>query len=341
MAWLIPKHTSSDMDKARLEIRVGLFVAVGLVLVALLLVNFSKGVTRFAGTYELYLRTTDMGGIKRGAPVLMAGYPIGNVTDLSLSSRGESVRLTLQIKKEFFVRTNALFVIEQSGFLGDQFVAIYPGANLDVRFFQPGEEAVCPPPFNLQQTAREASGFIRRIDQTAKKLDGAIEDIRRLVLNEETLVQVSNTLSSLQAISQRAENAVVHVDDLVTTQTPLVSESVSNIAFFSRELRGFSEHLNVLLETQSGEITNTLKSIESAAELLNHLLVDLRAGKGVAGRLLADEQLAEDLGQIAHNLSITTSNLNQFGLWRMLWKRPTATPREPADGRLRAPKDPF
>lgn len=329
------------MDKARLEIRVGLFVAVGLVLLALLLASFSKGVTRFARTYELQVRTTDVGGVKLGAPVLMAGYPIGNVTRLTLSPNGESVQLTLQIKQQYRVRTNALFVIEQSGFLGDQYVAIFPGPNTTDRFFEPGEEALCPPPFNLQQTARDASGFILRIDETAQKLDAAIMDIRRLVLNEETLVQVSNTLSTLQVVSRRAVAAVDRVSGLVETNAPLVSESVSNIAFFSRELRAFSGQLSVLLETNSGEITNTLKNIESATEVLNSLLADVRAGRGAAGRLLTDEQLAADLGQIAHNLSVTSSNLNRLGLWRVLWKPRTPATNEPPVGRLRAPNDPF
>lgn len=330
------------MNKARLETRVGLFVLVGLVLLALLLASFSKGVTRFARTYELQLRTTDVGGVKPGAGVLMAGFPIGNVSRLALASNGESVVLMLQIKQQYRVRTNALFVIEQSGFLGDQFVAIYPGPNLTARFFEPGEEAACPPPFNLQQTARDASGFILRIDETARKLDAAIVDIRRLVLNEATLVQVSNTLNSLQAVSRRAVSTVDRVSGLVETNAPLVSESVSNIALFSRQLREFSGNLNTVLENNTGEITNALKSIETSADLLKSLLEDLRDGKGAAGRLLTDEQLAADMAQIAHNLSVTSSNLNQLGLWRLLWKPRTAPAKlPPAESRVRSPNDPF
>jgi phospholipid/cholesterol/gamma-HCH transport system substrate-binding protein len=329
------------MDKARLELKVGVFVFVSLLLLAALLVSFSKGVTRFARTYDLKLRTSDVGGIKTGASVLMAGYPIGNVSHLALSSNGESVVLTLQIKQEHGVRTNAIFVIEQSGFLGDQFVAIYPDLDRTARFFKPGEEATCPPPFNLQQTARDASGFIKRLDETARKLDAAIADIRRLVLNEATLVQVSNTLSSLRMASGRAVTTVDNVNALIETNAPLISASVSNLAFFSAQLSQFSGSLNTLLATNADEITTTLQSVEASAALLKQLLEDLRAGKGPAGRLLADEQMAANMAQIAQNLSVTTSNLNRFGLWRILWKPKGAETNRPPAVPALGPKNPF
>src|SRR5688572_30546363 len=123
------------MSQARLEIKVGLFVLIGLALLAGLLMYFSKGVTRFSRAYDLYLQTTDVGGIKPGASVLMAGYPIGNVTRLMLSTNGDAVTLHLRIKQEHRIRINAVFVLEQSGFLGDQLSRYIPGQILPAIFW--------------------------------------------------------------------------------------------------------------------------------------------------------------------------------------------------------------
>lgn len=329
------------MDTSRLEVKVGLFVLVGLVLLGVLFIGFSKGVTRFARTYELYLRTSDVGGIKRGADVLMAGFPVGNVVNVTLSPNGESVVLTLKIRAQYRIRTNAVFVLEQSGFLGDQYVAVYPGTNFTARFFEPGEEAACPPPFNLQQTARDASGFIRRIDATAKRLDETVADIRRLVLNEATLVEVSNTLQNLRRVSGLAASTVDRVQDLVQTNAPVVSESVSNLAFFSAQLSRFSSHLNGLLDAHTNEIAAALDNIETSTETLREVLADVRAGRGPAGRLIYDERMAADMAGIAQNLSITTSNLNRLGLWRLLWKPKAPATNLPPPLLLQAPKHPF
>jgi len=329
------------METSRLESKVGLFVVVGLALLAALLVSFSKGVTRFSRNYELKLRTTDIGGLKPGAAVLMAGYPVGNVARLSLSPNGESVVLTLKIREEHRIRTNATFVLEQAGFLGDVYVAVYPGEDLSARFFAPGEEATCPPPFNLQQTARDASGFIQRIDHTARRLDETIADIRRLALSEENLHQVSNTLTRLGATARQAEAAVQRVNGLLESNAPTLSHSLSNLARFSEQLSRFSADLNALLTNNAGEIESAVRNVDAASAQLKGVLDDLRAGRGALGRLLADEQMATNLTRIVANLSVTTSNLNRLGLWGILWKRRVPATNPPAPGALVAPKHPF
>jgi hypothetical protein len=45
----------------------------------------------------------------------------------------------------------------------------------------------------------------------------------------------------------------------------------------------------------------------------------LQSGKGLAGTMLKNEQLATNVQEIADNLATTTSNLNRLGLWHFLW----------------------
>ena len=42
---------------------------------------------------------------------------------------------------------------------------------------------------------------------------------------------------------------------------------------------------------------------------------ELQSGKGLAGTVLQNQQLATNVQIIAGNLAITTSNLNRLGLW--------------------------
>ena len=167
------------MEKSRLETKVGLFVLVGLVLLAVLLIQFSKGTSLFRGTYELRLHADNVGGLKPRAGVLLAGVQVGSVSDIKLAEDGKSVTIFLRIYKNYKIYHDARFVIEQSGFLGDQYVSIIPTAN-QLPLLQNGADVPCEPPFNLQEVARSTSGFIQRINETAKKLDAAVSDIRRL-----------------------------------------------------------------------------------------------------------------------------------------------------------------
>jgi hypothetical protein len=98
--------------------------------------------------------------------------------------------------------------------------------------------------------------------------------------------------------------------------------------------------LNGLVASNRTEITATVKNLEASTQMLQGLLADVQAGKGLAGNLLKNEQLAIQVSQVTSNLSVTTSNLNRLGLWGVLWqhKPPKAAASPPPP--LTSPKNP-
>jgi phospholipid/cholesterol/gamma-HCH transport system substrate-binding protein len=302
------------MESKRLEIKVGLFVLIGLALLAVLIIQFSKGTSIFRGTYELRLHALNVGGLKSRAEVLLAGVPVGSISDIKLAPDGKSVTIFLKIYNDCIIYKDARFAIEQSGFLGDQFVSINPTENKD-RVLVNGDEVDCQEPFNLQEVARSAAGFIQRLDGTAKMLNDSVTDLRRVVLNEETLTNFAVSIANLRAVTEQALGAVGDINSLIATNGPQVGVALSNVVVFSQELT----------ET-NGEISAALKNIESSTEILKQLMDDVQSGKGLAGTVLQNQQLATNVQTIAYNLSITTSNLNRLGLWGFLWhKEPLRT----------------
>ena len=317
------------MEKSRLETKVGLFVVLGLALLATLLILFSKGANLFSRTYELHLHASNVGGLKERAGVLLAGVQVGGVSSIQLAEDGKSVTILLDIYKGCKIYRDARFVIEQSGFLGDQYVSIIPTENKD-RLLVNGDEVNCQEPFNLQEVARSASGFIRRIEDTAKKLDDSITDLRRVVLNEETLTNFSATLHNLRTVSEQAMGTVNNINALVATNGPQINLAVSNVVFFSQELLRLAGSAEGVLATNSASITAAIKNIESSTEVLKDLLNNVQSGKGLAGTMLENEQLTTNVQAIANNLAIASSNLNRLGLWHFLWHKEPV--RIPPDG---------
>ena len=99
--------------------------------------------------------------------------------------------------------------------------------------------------------------------------------------------------------------------------------------------------MNQLITNNELTIITAIKNIETACALLPNLLYELEQGQGTAGRLMREEQVRSDLAVVAHNLMVTTSNLNRGWLWSMLWR--PKPPRTNQADRLRqeAPHDPF
>jgi ABC-type transporter Mla subunit MlaD len=235
------------------------------------------------------------------------------------------VTIFLKIYKDYKIHGDARFVIEQSGFLGDEYVSVIPTANQKPEL-QDGADVDCQEPFNLQEVARSASGFIQRIDETAKKLDASVSDLQRVVLNEQTLTNFSVAVGNLRTFTEQAMGTIGDINTLIATNGSQVSVAVSNAVLFSEELNHLAGSADVLLATNGAEISIAVKNIESSTEILTNLMSDLKNGKGIAGTVLQDEQFATNVQTIANNLSITTSNLNRLGLWGILWAhKPPAT----------------
>ena len=317
------------MDKSRLETKVGLFVFVGLVLLAVLLIQFSKGTSIFRGTYELRLHAANVGGLKQRASVLLSGVQVGGVSDIQLAEDGKSVTILLKIYKNCKIHKDARFVIEQSGFLGDQYVAIIPTANSE-RLLVNGDVVDCQEPFNLLEVARSASGFIQRIDDTAKKLDASITDLRRVVLNEQTLTNFTVVINNMRSFSDQALGAVGDVNALIATNGSQLGLALSNAVFFSQELIRLANAAEGVVTNNGQDISAAIKNIEASTEVLKKLSDDLQSGKGLAGTVLQNEQLATNVQTIANNLAVASSNLNRLGLWRFLWHHEPLPTNAPA-----------
>jgi phospholipid/cholesterol/gamma-HCH transport system substrate-binding protein len=326
------------MSKSRLEWRVGLFVFIGLALLAGLLIEFSKGLTLFRPTYTVYLRARNVGGLKPRAAVLMSGVQVGTVSEIQLAPDGKSVTISLRLYKQYEIHQDATFIIDQSGFLGDQFVAIEPTKN-EKEPFHDQDHANAEPPFNLQEFTRTATGFIQRIDETVRKLDEALANVTRLALTPETLTNLAVAVNNLRGFSDRALVVADNINGLLTTNSPVIAHSASNLVVFSEQLNRFADDLSSVVATNRDGIHQSVSNIQASTEMLKSLLADLQEGKGLAGDLLKNEQIATNVSQIAQNLSITTSNLNQLGLWGILWEHKAPKAKESASRQLKSPKE--
>ena len=306
------------MDKSRLETKVGLFVFIGLALLAALLLQFSKGASLWRGSYELHLHAANVGGIKPRAGVLLAGVQVGSVSQINLAPDGKSVTIDLKIYNEFPIYHDARFVIEQSGFLGDQYVSVIPTTNLPPVLVN-GADVPCQEPFNLQEVARSAAGFIQRIDETAKKLDASVTDLRAQVLNAQTLANFGASITNMKLFTEQALGTVQDINNIVTTNGAQVGLAVSNAVQFSSGLIELENSAKGVLATNSVNINQATRDIADATATFKQLAADMQAGKGLAGTILQNPGLATNVQDIAANLAVTSSNLNRLGLWGILW----------------------
>jgi phospholipid/cholesterol/gamma-HCH transport system substrate-binding protein len=119
------------------DLTVGLFVLAGLAALAYLTFQVGGLSYKVPGGFELYASFDDIGGLKVRAPIKLSGVKVGQVDSVALDDLLRArVKLDLDPSLKLPVDTTARILT--SGVLGDQFIALEPGAEEDM--LRPGDE---------------------------------------------------------------------------------------------------------------------------------------------------------------------------------------------------------
>lgn len=314
--------------KSKTEWKVGLFIAISLVVAVALVLNFAKGISPLTKTYSLNLTTKNVDGIVRNAVVMMAGVPIGNVSKIKLNTDKSEVIITILIEEEFKIREGSKFHIETAGFLGDKYIGIIPTRNQDAPMLTDGATVPCEESFDLMRVARSTSGVVDQLNTATTQITNIIERIDSKLLDEKTLTDLAAGLRNLRDISENASKTIASVDLLITTNTPPIQQAIGNVVDFSKELKTAGGELRSIIDTNRVVVNESMANIKNTTESLNKLIAAAERGEGLAGKLFADEELAQNIVTLSSNLNEVSVKLNRGGLWSVLWEDKTKKKEE-------------
>jgi phospholipid/cholesterol/gamma-HCH transport system substrate-binding protein len=116
------------MTKATRDFIVGLFVLAGLGSLAYLALQVGGMEGNGRGGLALSAEFSEIGGLKERAPVVVSGVRIGRVTSIELTPDLRAV-VHLDVDARYQLPTDTSAAIRTEGLLGQQFVALEPGAE--------------------------------------------------------------------------------------------------------------------------------------------------------------------------------------------------------------------
>ncbi len=130
------------MQKRSLELWVGLFVAAGLL--ALGILAFKVGNLSSAEVvdgYKIEAHFDNIGGLKVRSPVNLAGVRIGRVADIYVDKATFRAVVVMDVSGRYDnLPTDTTAMIQTSGVLGEQYVALEPGG--DETFLKEGDRII-------------------------------------------------------------------------------------------------------------------------------------------------------------------------------------------------------
>jgi phospholipid/cholesterol/gamma-HCH transport system substrate-binding protein len=117
------------MEKAKLEMVVGLFVLVGIVCLGYLSIKLGKLELVGGDVYEVEAQFNTASGLKPGSTIEIAGVEVGRIRGIMLKDDRAMVKLAVNNTVKLY--TDTIASIKTRGIIGEKFLALSPGGGGD------------------------------------------------------------------------------------------------------------------------------------------------------------------------------------------------------------------
>jgi len=187
--------------KTKLELKVGIFVFLGGIILFIFILYIGKFRTWTAG-YDVNVIFNFVNGVKVGAPVRFAGVDVGEVKKISFAFKPEEgktkIKLACWVKKDVMIPCDSTVWVSTLGLLGEKYVEIMPGKDYK-NCLAPKQDLAGIDPLAMQEVMQVAKqiadnvneGVLRLLnkegtvgkllydDSVYKELDALVTDIRK------------------------------------------------------------------------------------------------------------------------------------------------------------------
>jgi phospholipid/cholesterol/gamma-HCH transport system substrate-binding protein len=297
------------------ELRVGLFVLLGIVVVAVA-IFYVTGAGVLGPKYILKTYLPEVQGLGSGAPVSLDGVEVGNVEKVRLvprepgkaPDRMHNIEITMRIQKKYqnYILTDSSASLVTEGLLGNRYVNVergYTGRPLKEGEAIPGisvkaMKEIMTDVSTLSDSMRGILSDLQSGKGTLGKLmtdDAAYENLNQL------LAKGNQIATSVQA-GKGTLGKLVMTDEMYGK----VNKSVDTVNALLEDVRSQKGTVGKLLYDPT-LYDEAKKAMTSSNALLN----DLHAGKGTLGKLVTDETLYNNLKESSSNISKATAKMNQ------------------------------
>jgi phospholipid/cholesterol/gamma-HCH transport system substrate-binding protein len=208
-----------NRDKSK-EFWAGIFLLMGVVLIAGLIILFGEVPDLLKPTYRITVTFSDASGLLKGSDVYLAGAVIGKVTtDPHYDPDKQEVDVQLKIDKNVQIRKSATYEVGDSGLLGDRFVVVKPKkANPgedQTPFVEDGDIIQGTQQPGLQDLMTGAQPLIVHANHIATQLDDMITRLNTDVLPSTSTDDLKETIQKLRHMVDNGDLMIANANDLL------------------------------------------------------------------------------------------------------------------------------
>ncbi|MBC8986597.1 MCE family protein [Pedobacter sp. N36a] len=284
------------------ETKVGILAAFS---IALLIIgyNFLKGNAIFSSETVLYARYSHVDGLGISKPVLINGYQIGRVDQLTLQPDG-TIIATLKIKGKYEIPSNSIARLESVDLLGGKAIVMALGTG-NV-FAKDGDTLNANVAKGLLETVQPVQ---KKAEVIIAKMDSILTSVNS-ILNPNFQKNVDKSFNSIAATLASLEATSKKVDHLVGSEGSRISSILANVEAISNNLKNNNEKINGILnnistvtdQVAAANFKQTIDNANKSMADLQSIVGKINEGKGTLGLLINDTKMYDNLNSASSNL---------------------------------------
>jgi phospholipid/cholesterol/gamma-HCH transport system substrate-binding protein len=297
------------MKKKSSEIWVGIFVVIGILLLALLTMKVEKFQIGKDRGYLVSILFDSAAGLDKSAPVRVAGVHVGYVEKVALEEG--KARITFRLPPDIVIYKDSKAYLKSEGFLGERYVEITQGTPGTPKVEPNGVIEQGAPPVDVEQVLSKVSGLGDDIKEVVgpvkdlvkamdpKKVEGMIANLEKFSGqlegiakdSKETIQKAKDAFSSMEDIGDKVKRGEGTLGKLISDDSVYqdVKKAVEGLKNISESVERGEGTLGKLVKDESlyNEAKETLQSLKGITE-------KVEKGEGTLGKLLGDDQLIKE-----------------------------------------------
>ena len=299
------------------ELRVGVFVLAGLVIIAVA-IFYVTGASGWGAKYNLKTYLPDVDTLQNGAVVTLDGVVIGNVQDMRVNlhpaSNSQSIEVDMRVQEKYqdLIRSTSNATVLTQGVLGNEYVALSRGYSGDVI---PNNGIVTGIPVQS----------LSSIVASSSQLEGKLNTV---------LTQINDIVGTIHSGKGSAGAFIYdrslydHFDSVAANAQSLVQDVKSGKGSIGKVL--VSDDLYNKIDATATHIESMTNAIQSQQGLIGKLVYDhafsdktdqlltnanglisgVRNGQGTIGKFFTDDSVFNNLRDTSSNIKDMTGKMN-------------------------------
>jgi phospholipid/cholesterol/gamma-HCH transport system substrate-binding protein len=317
------------------QLRVGIFVLIGIAVLIFLVLNASGDINPFSRKLHLQARFADANGLREGSEVRLAGVKVGKVERIVLlepSVDTTAARVEAQMVIDAIIdgkpaneriRTDSQAQQGSPSLLGNEMlINITPGSSMG----QPIKEGAVLPSSSsntVNDFATSGTELSQRLSKLSDEIGLIVKDVRdgrgtvgRLFSDEAIYNNLNATIRETEEVMRQVRSGDGSAGRFIND--PALYNNASEIAI---QLRAIAEDMRAGRGTAGklltddefyNRINRTADRLDKSVDSINLVIGEINAGRGTLGKLIRDEQIYNDARAAIARFNTTAERIDNM-----------------------------